>query len=78
MQLPREPMLELRFGQGRLWAASQTSSSVYLLRADGASFETYWSDLPALDVLPSEGGAWIVTDNGLYWRPRYADATWWK
>jgi hypothetical protein len=78
VNLPSQYMKELRYGNGGLWAASPTSSSVFLLRSDGTGVDMAWNGIPAIDVLPADGGAWFLTDAGLLWRPRSTDATWWK
>ncbi|HYO26351.1 MAG TPA: hypothetical protein VEQ85_15530, partial [Lacipirellulaceae bacterium] len=76
MTLSTEPAMVATFGYGRLWVVSPADSTVALIRPGAATPEAIWTDARAFDVIPAEGGAWLVTTAGLVWR-KVANAAWW-
>jgi sugar lactone lactonase YvrE len=75
LSLTTGPVTTAAFGAGRLWVVSPSDSTVTIVRQGAGAAETVWTDAQATDVLPGEGGAWLVTAAGLTWRS-LADPAW--
>jgi hypothetical protein len=75
LTLAAEPALAATFANNRLWVVSPADSTVTIVRSGGTAPETVWTDARAFDVIPAEGGAWLVTAAGLVWRNLF-DPAW--
>jgi hypothetical protein len=76
-RLPIDGTVKLKYYDDHLWVVSPADSAVAIMKQGATGDVTLWSDTRAVDVIPSNGGAWLVTESGLQWRPNYADPAWW-
>jgi hypothetical protein len=77
VRLPIDGTVKLKYYEDHLWVVSPADSTVAIMKQGAKGDVTLWSDTRAFDVIPSNGGAWLVTESGLQWRPNYADPAWW-
>ncbi|MEO2047137.1 MAG: hypothetical protein ABGX16_11250, partial [Pirellulales bacterium] len=76
--LPHDRTMEMKYHDFQIWVVSPSFGSVVIVNSSDATLQTLWSGLDSYDVLPSEGGAWLVSSSGLKWKANTSDTSWWK